>query len=176
MIPGTTYNYSALAQQLISGERDEDSNVAQGFLAGAIGGLAATALKSVAERYFPPRGPREDAPPAKMANRAAQAITGDKLTESQKHLAEQGMHWLFGTLIGGAYGAAVEIVPQLSDGMGLPFGAAVFGVMHEGLLPAADLEAPHAEKDDEEERNEMITHLIYGFATEVVRGTVRDRL
>ena len=60
--------------------------------------------------------------------------------------------------------------------MGLPFGTAVFGVMHEGVLPAADLEPGHAEKNDTEERNEMIGHLVYGFVTEVVRGAVRRSL
>ncbi len=176
MIPGTAYNYSQLAHHLIHGERDQHSDVARGFLAGAIGGLIGTALKTVAESYFPPRGEDEEAPPATLANRAAQAIAGERLSEQQKHIAEQGLHWLFGTLIGGAYGAAVEVVPQLSDGLGLPFGTAIFGVMHEGVLPAADIEEPHRDKDPTEERNELLTHLVYGFTTEVVRGTVRDRL
>ena len=176
MLPNMAYDYAKLAQQLVSGERRAHTSAARGFLAGAVGGLIGTALKSVAEVYFPPRGPREDAPPATLAARAARAVAGERLSDDQKAIAEQGMHWLFGTLMGGAYGAAVEYVPQLSDGLGLPFGTAVFGVMHEGILPAADLEAPHAEKDDTEERNEMITHLVYGFATEVVRGAVRPLL
>lgn len=86
------------------------------------------------------------------------------------------MHWLFGTLVGGAYGLAVEVMPQVGDGMGLPFGTAVFGVMHEGILPAAGVEEGHAEKDTKEESFELISHLVYGFATELVRGQVRERI
>ena len=142
MIPGTTYNYSALAQRLLSGERNEQANLAKGFIAGLIGGLVGTGLKSIAERYFPPRDVAADSPPAIIANKAAEALLGEPLGEEQKKLSEQGLHWMFGGLVGGAYGAAVEIIPELSDGLGLPFGTMVFGIMHEGVLPAAGSSAP----------------------------------
>ena len=173
MLPNMAYDYAKLAQQLVSGERRAHTSAARGFLAGAVGGLIGTALKSVAEVYFPPRGPREDAPPATLAARAARAVAGERLSDDQKAIAEQGMHWVFGTVLGGVYGAAVEWLPALNDGMGLPFGAVVFGLMHEAALPAAELEPGHEDKDDSQERNEMITHLAYGFVTEVVRAQVR---
>ena len=173
MLPNTTYNYSRLVDDVLSGKHNREADLARGFLAGAIGGLIGTAVKSVAEKYLPVRPPSADAPPAKLANRAANAVAGERLSEDQKAIAEQGMHWVFGTVLGGVYGAAVEWLPALNDGMGLPFGALVFGLMHEAALPAADLEPGHEGKDDEQERNEMITHLAYGFVTEVVRSQVR---
>ena len=177
MIPTPSYDYARIAQNLFSGEgRADNHHVAKGFLAGAIGGLVATGVKSIAEKIFPPRDPDEDAPPATLANRAAQALAGERLDERQKAIAEQGMHWLFGTLIGGVYGAACELVPDLKQGYGLAFGATVYGVMHQGVLPAADLEEPLPEQEPDEARNEMITHLAYGFVTEVVRDMVRERL
>ncbi len=175
MIP-TSFNYTSIVNDLMSGKRNADGNIMRGFVAGAIGGLVGTALKTIAEKYLPPRGEGEDTPPEIIADEAAAAITGEGLSEGKKFLAGESMHWLFGTLLGGAYGAAVEVLPQVSDGMGLPFGTAVFGIMHEGILPAAGVEEAHANKDDEEERNELITHLIYGLATEVVRAQVRERL
>ena len=173
MIPATSYNYSALVRDVLDGRHNREADLARGFLAGAIGGLVGTGLKTLAERYFPPRPPSADAPPAKLADRAARAIAGERLTAHHKEVAERGMHWLFGTLLGGAYGAAVEWLPALDDGMGLPFGAAVFGLMHGGALPAADLEPEVGDKPAEDDRNEMISHLVYGFATEVVRAQVR---
>ena len=171
-----TYDYAQLVQHLLKGERNQQANVWRGFLAGAIGGLIGTALKSVAEQVLPPRPPQQDPPPADIAQDISEELTGERLSEQNKNIAAETQHWLFGTLIGGAYGAAVEYVPAASQGMGLPFGTLVFGVMHEGLLPAAGYEEPHAEKDDEEERNELLTHLVYGFATELVRQSVRPLL
>ena len=170
---GTTYNYAQLAKNLVNGERPAGASAWRGFVAGAIGGLIGTAVKSLAEQYFPPRPPQADAPPVKLGDEVKEATTGEHLTEAEKPVVEQSTHWLFGTLVGGAYGAAVEYVPQLQEGMGVPFGTAVFGLMHEGVLPAMGVEEPHAEKDPTEERNEMITHLAYGFVTEVVRAQVR---
>ena len=173
MLPNTTYDYSRLVDDVLSGRHNREADLTRGFLAGALGGLIGTVVKTVAERYLPVRPPNADAPSAKLANRAAGAIASERLTDDQKAIAEQGMHWVFGTVLGGVYGAAVEWLPALNDGVGLPFGGAVFALMHEGALPAADLEPGHEGKDGELERNEMITHLAYGFVTEVVRAQVR---
>ena len=175
MVP-TSYNYSTLVNDLLSGNRNTEGNVLRGFIAGAIGGLIATGLKTLAEQYFPPRPADVETPPEIIAEEATEAVSGQELTTTQKTIAGDGLHWLFGTLIGGAYGAAVEIMPQLGEGMGLPFGTAVFGVMHEGILPAAGIEPKHEDKDPSAERNELLTHLVYGFATEVVRGQLRPVL
>ncbi len=175
MLP-TTYNYSSIVSDLMAGKRNKEGNILRGFVAGAIAGLIATGIKTLAEHYFPVRPATADTPPEIIAEEAAEAIADEHLTQGEKEAAGATIHWLFGTLIGGAYGAAVEVMPQLGEGLGLPFGTALFGVVHEGLLPAAGIEEPHAEKDSSEERNELLTHLVYGFATEVVRGQVRPLL
>lgn len=170
------YNYSSIVSDLMSGKRNQDADLVRGFIAGAVGGLIGTALKTVAEHYFPVRPSGDDTPPEIIADEISEATTGEVLSESGKEVAGGAMHWLFGTLVGGAYGLAVEVMPQVGDGMGLPFGTAVFGVMHEGILPAAGVEEGHAEKDTKEESFELISHLVYGFATELVRGQVRERI
>ncbi len=175
MVP-TNYNYQSIVNDLMAGNRNREGNILRGFIAGAIGGLLATGVKTIAEHYFPVRPASADTPPEIIAEETAEAVADIHLTRTQQVMAGDTMHWLFGTLIGGAYGAAVEVMPQFSDGIGLPFGTAVFGIMHEGLLPAMSVEPAHAEKDREEEGHELVTHLIYGFATEVVRGQVRPLL
>ena len=99
-----------------------------------------------------------------------------RIIRTEADVAEASMHWTFGMLAGAIYGAAVELTPAFREGFGVPFGTAVFGIMHEGILPAAGVEEPHAAKDDAEERNELITHLVYGVATELVRRFVRAQL
>ncbi len=171
-----SYDYSRIVTDLVKGERNANADLLRGFIAGAIGGLVGTGLKTLAERLFPPRPPGEDAPPIKIADELTEATVGEDVPEEARPVVAESMHWAFGTLIGGAYGAAVEVIPTLSQGGGLPFGTAVFGFMHEGVLPGLGVEEPHANKDHEEEGNELLTHLIYGFATEIVRDQVRRRL
>ncbi len=175
MVP-TNYNYSSIFSDLMAGNRNREGDVMRGFLAGAIGGLIATGIKTLAEHYFPVRPPATDSPPEIIAEDVAEAVADTTLTRAQQVMAGDSMHWVFGTLIGGAYGAAVEVMPQFGEGLGLPFGTAVFGIMHEGLLPAMSVEPAHADRDEDGERNELLTHLLYGFATEAVRGQVRPLL
>lgn len=176
MIPTPTYDYARLATRLVSGERSPGAHVAKGFLAGLIGGLVATGVKHFAERYIATEAPDDEQAAGSLADKTAAALADRGLTPRQQAAAEAGLPWLFGGLIGGAYGAATELVPELKEGYGLAFGAAVYGVMHEGVLPAADIEAPHAEKDPAEERGELFSHLVYGVVTELTRTLVRPRV
>lgn len=168
-----SYDYARIVKHIVAGERNHNAQLVRGFLAGAVGGLIGTALKSIAEHYLPPRGADEEAPPVKLAEQVSEAVAGEEIPEDAKPAVGSTVHWLFGTLMGGLYGAGVEVVPALSQGGGIPFGTAVFGIMHEGLLPSLGVEASHAEKDTQEEGNELLTHLLYGFATEIVRDQVR---
>ena len=175
MLP-PAYNYSTLVNDFMSGKRNSEADLVRGFVSGAVGGLVGTALKTLAENYLPARPAGAETPTEAIADDISEATTGEVLSASGQAAAGQAMHWLFGTLIGGAYGVAVEVLPKVGEGMGLPFGTAVFGVMHEGILPAAGIEESHKDKDPSEERNELLTHLVYGFATELVRGQVRARV
>ena len=80
-------------------------NLLKGVLAGAIGGLAGTAAKSVAEKIFPPRTHGEPEPPEVLA----QKVAGGDLTEGEKEAAGEALHWAFGSLAGAAYGGLVSI-------------------------------------------------------------------
>ena len=144
-------------------------NVLKGFAAGLIAGLVGTAVKSLAEKPFPPRPPEQDSPPVILTER----ILETSLSESEKEAAEKSVHWTFGTVTAGMYGAVAEIAPQASAGLGLPFGTALYMSTHGSTLPALGLE-----RDQPAERrvNEYITHLMYGASVELPRKYVRKLL
>ena len=103
-----------------------------------IGGAVGSGVKAFAERPFPPRPESKDSPPAVLA----QKVAGRELSEHEKEVAQNAIHWTFGTLIGGVYGALVELEPRVGTGLGIPFGAALWVGTHETAVPALGLDAP----------------------------------
>src|SRR5215472_340928 len=88
-------------------EKRKQPSLGKGLLSGLIGGLIATAAKSVAERIYPPRSHGEPEPPVVLAEKHA----GHELAVVQKRPAARSIHWGFGALAGAAYGAVVEYYP-----------------------------------------------------------------
>jgi putative membrane protein len=140
----------------------------KGLVAGLIGGLVGTVAKTFAERLFPPRTHAEPEPAAVLAERA----TGHGLALKQT-LATEGIHWGFGAAAGAAYGALVEFFPAASAKEGASFGIALETLTHEGALPALGLAMEPEQMSTRERASEMTSHVVYGVATEMVRGTVR---
>ena len=85
----------------------QDKSLAKGLLAGAIGGLIATAAKTAAERLYPPRTHGEPEPPEVLAEKVA----GHALDETTKEASGELIHWTFGIATGAAYGALAEYYP-----------------------------------------------------------------
>lgn len=144
----------------------------KGAIAGLVGGLAATAAKSAAEKLYPPRTHGEPEPPAVLAEKAG--LPSQETT--QKKAFEEGIHWGFGALAGAAYGAVAELYPQVTAKQGITFGLALMTITHEGALPALGLAATPEKQHGREQRSEMATHAVYGVVCETVRSLVRKAL
>jgi putative membrane protein len=81
----------------------------------------------------------------KAASAVSEGVFGHKLTQSEKKIAGTAVHYLLGTGVGGLYGAAAEIAPNVTAAAGLPFGAAFWLVVDEGAVPLLGLsEGPMA--------------------------------
>jgi putative membrane protein len=150
----------------------QKKSLAKGLLAGLIGGLVATAVKSLAEKVYPPRTHGEPESPELFAEKAA----GRELHPIEKATAAETIHWGFGAATGAAYGALVEYFPAASDKEGASFGMALAALTHEGALPAMGLSAAPEEQTPREHTSEMATHLVFGVVTETVRRYVRRLL
>ena len=147
-------------------------SLAKGILAGLIGGLVATAAKSLAERIYAPRTHGEPEPPELLAKKVA----GYELTVVQKKVAAQAIHWGFGATTGAAYGALAEYIPTVTSKDGANFGIALVTLTHQGALPALGLAARPSEQTAREKTSEMTSHIVYGVVTETVRRVVRRLL
>jgi putative membrane protein len=126
-------------------------SLAKGLLAGLVGGLVGTVAMTLAERLLP----------------AHNWKASDADTKSD------GVRWAFGAAVGAAYGAVAEFYPAATAREGITFGMAVGALSEEGVLPAIGVIAKPSARD---RAAEITSHVVYGVATEVVRGFVRKRL
>jgi putative membrane protein len=147
-------------------------SIAKGFLAGLVGGLVGSGVKMLAEQLFPPRIQGQTPPPVLLAEQVA----GRRLPEEERAFALQGIHWIFGALAGGVYGAIVEVEPSLAAWRGAAFGITLNRITHETVLPKLGLTAPPRQQPTQERISEWVTHAAYGVATDAVRRTVRRAL
>ena len=144
-------------------------DLVKGIVAGMIAGIAATAVKTVAERVYPPRTHGEPEPPEVLIDK----IAGHEMSPMSREIAMETIHWGFGAAAGAAYGALAEYYPAATGRNGANFGMTLMALTHEGALPAIGLSAEPAEQTNREKSSEMATHIIFGLVAETVRRFVR---
>jgi putative membrane protein len=118
---------------------------------------------------------QEDAT-VKTASAISESILDHKLTESEKKWAGPAVHYAFGTAVGGLYGAAAELAPDVTAGVGLPFGAAFWLVADETALPLLGLSKGPTEYPASTHVYALASHFVYGLTAEAVRRAVRSAL
>ncbi len=168
-------SYTEFARISTKMNKSRDISLLKGLLAGVAGGLAGSAAKIVAEKLFPPRTQGQPEPPALVVERVAHAA-GEEPSETTKKVGSQGIHWGFGTMLGGVYGVAAELTPKVTSWRGSVFGLTVNRLAHKGLLPGLDLVEPVPEQPAQERVSEWVSHVVYGVTTDLVRRAVRKRL
>ena len=82
------------------------------------------------------------------------------------------MHYLFGALLGGAYGLLAEYRPEVTKGFGTLFGAATTALDEIGV-PAAGLSGPPSEFPAATHAYSLASHVVFGGVTEATRRLVR---
>ena len=152
--------------------------------AGIAGGLAAsfamsrfqTGWTTLARQLGPDSaaGQAKEGEPAtvKAANRVSQTTTGEPVPEPHKDTAGEAVHYGFGALLGGIYGAAGSVAPQVRTGFGTLFGAAVWAVADEIAVPAADLSKPPQAVPPSQHLYSIVSHLLFGAVLEGSRRAI----
>jgi putative membrane protein len=118
----------------------------------------------------------QDDATVKTASAISESLFDHKLTKSEKKVAGPAVHYAFGTVVGGLYGAATEVAPEIANGAGLPFGAAFWLVADETALPLLGLSKGPTAYPVSTHVYALASHFVYGLTAEVVRRTVRDAL
>lgn len=158
----------------------------KGLVAGLVGGLTASwamnRFQSALKKATAPKSreqnssqQQQSSEPAtvKAAQKISTRVLHRSLDDRQKKVAEPLMHYGFGSAVGGIYGAATEVVPQVKKAAGLPFGTAVFIGADEIAVPAFGLSKAPAEYPLSTHAQALAAHLVYGATTELVRRVVR---
>ena len=179
-----------------------DADVLKGVVAGLAGGLIAswtmnqfqaalTRLAEGAEKSHgaqsmqPSEGSSEnqgndtaaqDDATVETAKVISRNVFGHELQESEKEPAGAAVHYAFGTVTGGLYGALAEVSPQVTMGAGLPFGAAFWLIADEVAVPALGLSQGPTEYPVSTHAYALASHLVYGVTAELSRRALRQVL
>ena len=185
-------------------QKSDEHDLVKGTVAGLIGGLVGSwtmnqfqaAWTRAAEGFEKPHGaqsmqpsagsqaaessaqPSEDQDDAtvKAAKAVSEGVFGHKLKDSEKKPAGAIVHYAFGSATGGLYGAAAELAPEVTTGLGLPFGVAFWAVADEGVVPLLGLSKGPTEYPVSTHAYALASHLVYGLTTEMTRRAVRNIL
>jgi putative membrane protein len=118
----------------------------------------------------------QDDATVKAARAISQGVFGHELKESEKESAGAAVHYAFGIATGGLYGAVAEVLPEVTLGAGLPFGAAFWLVADETAVPLLGLSRASTEYPLTTHAYAFASHLVYGLTAELVRRAVRKAL
>ncbi|WP_282803202.1 DUF1440 domain-containing protein [Secundilactobacillus kimchicus] len=137
--------------------------IAAGTVAGIVGGF----VKLGWENVLPPRTPDRDKvnPPMTLLHQIGvpNKILDSTYTYSDHKISwpSLAVHFAFSTGFGVFYELAARHIPALKAGHGIPFGLAVFGVFHHGLLPALGTVPRAKDQPVEEHLSEALGHAIW---------------
>jgi uncharacterized membrane protein YagU involved in acid resistance len=155
-----------------------------GVMAGVAGGLLASWVMNVfMERVNGHSGeeqnqangqpPKEDAT-MKTADAIVSTVTGGRhLSFEEREKGGPVVHYAFGAIMGGIYGALAEYSPAATAGFGTAFAGALFAGADLIAVPALKLSESAAEAPASTLVAPFAAHLVYGVATEGVRRLVR---
>ena len=118
----------------------------------------------------------QDDATVKAAKAISENIFGHELTKSEKRPAGAAVHYAFGTVTGGLYGAVAEVAPQVTRAAGLPFGVAFWLMADEMVVPLLRLSKGPTEYPVSTHVYALASHLVYGLSVEMTRRAVRTAL
>jgi putative membrane protein len=116
---------------------------------------------------------QQDDATVEVAKLISKGVFGHELKESEQKPAGAAVHYAFGTVTGGLYGAMAEVAPQITSGAGLPFGAAFWLVADETVVPLTGLAKSPTEYPLSTHAYALAAHLVYGLTAEFSRRAVR---
>ena len=118
----------------------------------------------------------QDDATVRTASAISEGIFDHKLTKSEKKIAGPAVHYAFGTVVGGLYGAAAELAPEVRIAGGLPFGGAFWLVADETALPLLGLAKGPTAYPVSTHVYALASHLVFGLTAELVRRGIRETL
>lgn len=152
------------------------SNTGRALIAGFVGGLAGTAVKSMIEQFLPVRKIQQRSAQIKIMDDLSTKITGTPISIQNEALAEQLVNIPVGGSLGAAYGYGKKDRFGLKPMDGIIFGATTWATTHETSLPILGLEPKPTNIPIRMQLNELFAHVAFGVTTELVRHYIDKQL
>jgi len=152
------------------------SNTSRGLIAGFLGGIAGTAVKTLIEQVLPVREIDQSSAQIKIVDDLSTKITGSPISTENEALAEQLVNIPMGGSLGAAYGYGKKERYGLKPMDGIVFGATTWASTHETSLPILGLEPKPTDVPIRMQMNELFAHVAFGVVTEVVRHYVDKQI
>jgi uncharacterized membrane protein YagU involved in acid resistance len=143
-----------------------------GAAAGAVGSWLMSPVQSAVSRYIPESAKRREkaVSPSESATvkagRVALEAVGLHVPDDKKEVLGQAVHFGYGIAIGAAYALIRRHQAHLHHLAGLAFGAALWAISDELLVPALHLSAPPSRYPKETHLRGLASHLAYGASVE----------
>ena len=166
-----------------------DPQLVKGLAAGLAGGLAGTVVMTGFQMLWNKASEalasdddgnqeEESSEPAteKAADAIAEHVFDHELGDHDKAQAGTAVHYSMGAVSGLIYGLATELTPHAHLGAGSLFGGAVWLTADEVLVPALGLTEAPMNVPATTHVYGLVSHLVYGVATELVRRRIRQLL
>lgn len=152
------------------------SNTSRSIIAGFVGGLAGTAVKSLIEQFLPVRKVEDRSAQIKIVDDLSTKITGTPVSTQNEALAEQLVNVPFGGSLGAAYGYGKKDRHGLRPVDGVIFGLTTWTTTHETSLPILGLEPKPTDTPVRMQLNELFAHVAFGVTTEIIRHYVDEQM
>ena len=101
------------------------------------------------------------------------ATGGQHLSHEERKKAGPVVHYVFGGLVGGLYGALAECSTWTSMGFGTVIGAILFAAADLAAVPALGYGPSPTEQPAAMQATPLAAHLVYGATTDLVRRAIR---
>jgi hypothetical protein len=118
----------------------------------------------------------DDNAAVRTGNAVSELVLDHHLTKSEKETAGAVAHYAMGATSGAIYGAVAEFMPVATACEGTAFGAAVWLIADEAVVPGLGLSRKSSEYPASVHTYAIASHLVYGLTTELVRRAVRKAL
>ena len=116
----------------------------------------------------------QDDATVRAASTLSEGVFGHKLTPDEKKIAGPAVHYAVGATGGLVYGVAAELAPEITEGVGLPYGAAFWLVVDEGLVPLLGFAKGPGEYPLSAHAYALASHLVFGATAEGGRRLLRS--
>jgi uncharacterized membrane protein YagU involved in acid resistance len=153
--------------------RNDAGSILMNAVLGLVAGAAATfvmdkvsgylyELEDEKTRKFEENLRGNEYPPEVMAEKIAEAVAGVELNKGRKEKYGNVVHWGYGIMWGGLYGALRGRAPLVDTANGLGFGTGLWLIGDEMMMPLMKLSPPSSKFPWQNHARAFGNHMAYG--------------